>query len=145
MAYLLISHGLAGFLHVQITLSHFAEDTYRGTAYNNEEDEWFRMQVKTSLNVDCPEWMDWFHGGLQFQVEHHLFPRLPRHNLRKARTKVRALCLKHGVEYKEMGFVEGCIRVLRKMQQTAVAAGGLVKGDGGFYHSPLYAGLNAEG
>ncbi|CAE7833943.1 sld1 [Symbiodinium microadriaticum] len=50
LAYLLLSHALAGVLHVQITLSHFAEQTYHGQAYNDETDEWFHMQVKTSLN-----------------------------------------------------------------------------------------------
>merc|ERR1712146_713147 len=57
-----------------LLLSHFPEQTYHGQAYNDETDEWFHMQVKTSLNVDCPLYMDWFHGGLQFQVEHHLYP-----------------------------------------------------------------------
>jgi len=145
LAYLLVSHCLAGLLHVQITLSHFAEDTYHGMAYNDESDEWFRMQVKTSLNVDCPEHMDWFHGGLQFQVEHHLYPRLPRHNLRECRTMVRALCAKHGIEHKELPFLLGVKRVLDKLHETAAQARTLTKGDGGFYESAIYHGLNALG
>jgi len=145
VAYLLVSHGLAGFLHVQITLSHFAEDVYHGQAYNNDSDEWFRMQVKTTLNVDCPKWLDWFHGGLQFQVEHHLFPRLPRHNLRKARELVRAFCKKHDVEYKELGFFDGSVRLFRKMREVAHSARKLKKGSAGFYHSTLYEGMNAIG
>lgn len=83
IAWLVVSHALAGILHVQITISHFAEPVYHGHAYNSEDDEWFKMQLATTMNVDCPWWMDWFHGGLQFQIEHHLFPRIPRHNLRK--------------------------------------------------------------
>ena len=90
-AYIGMSHAVAGLLHVQITLSHFAEEVYHGQAYNDDTDEWFRMQVKTTLNIDCPTWMDWFHGGLQFQVEHHLWPRLPRHNLRAARDLTKKL------------------------------------------------------
>ena len=34
------------------------------------------------MDWSCPPWMDWFHGGLQFQIEHHIFPRAPRHRLR---------------------------------------------------------------
>lgn len=49
------------------------------------------------MNIDCPKYMDWFHGGLQFQVEHHLWPRLPRHNLRRARDLVKAFCTEHKV------------------------------------------------
>lgn len=145
LAYLLVSHGLAGLLHVQITLSHFAEPVYHGQAYNDEDDEWFKMQVRTSLNVDCPPFMDWFHGGLQFQVEHHLYPRLPRHNLRECRDEVKALCAKHAIEYKELPFLEGCARVLAKLEETALEARKLTKGDGGFYHSAIHHGLNALG
>ncbi|KAJ0971498.1 hypothetical protein J5N97_019457 [Dioscorea zingiberensis] len=39
--------------------------------------DWFEKQTMGSLDIACSPWMDWFHGGLQFQVEHHLFPRLP--------------------------------------------------------------------
>ncbi|KAF3031816.1 hypothetical protein E8E12_001790 [Didymella heteroderae] len=47
-------------------------------------------QLRTTINVECPEWLDWFYGALQFQAVHHLFPRLPRHNLRRAQ----GLCLR---------------------------------------------------
>ena len=40
-----------------------------------------------------------FTGGLNRQIEHHLFPTLPRHNLHKAQVLVRALCSKHGLYY----------------------------------------------
>lgn len=51
------------------------------------------------MNWSCPVWLDWFHGGLQFQIEHHLFPRMPRHNLRAAARHVRAACQQLGLEY----------------------------------------------
>lgn len=50
-------------------------------------------------NVSCPVWMDWFHGGLQYQIEHHLFPDLPRHQLRAASAYVRPMCAKLGIDY----------------------------------------------
>lgn len=145
MAYIMVSHSLAGVLHVQITLSHFAEEVYRGRAYNDDSDEWFRMQVKTTLNIDCPTWMDWFHGGLQFQVEHHLWPRLPRHNLREARALTKALCAKYDIQYNELTFFAGNVRMYKKLYETAVEARKLTKGDGGFYTSALYEGANAIG
>lgn len=145
VSFILLSHALAGVLHVQITLSHFAEEVYHGQAYNDDSDEWFRMQVKTTLNIDCPTWMDWFHGGLQFQVEHHLWPRLPRHNLRAARDLTKALCKKHDIQYNELGFIAGNKRMLGKLYQTAMEARKFSKGDGGFFSSGLYEGLNAIG
>lgn len=53
-------------------------ETYHGRAYSNKETEWYMMQLRTTMNVDTPAWLDWVHIGLQFQIEHHLFPRLPR-------------------------------------------------------------------
>jgi len=83
VTFVLISHGLAGILHVQITLSHFSMPVYIEPPL--ESDSFMIHQLKTSLDIDCPDWLDWFHGGLQFQAAHHLFPRVPRHNLRKLR------------------------------------------------------------
>ena len=117
---MLLSHVLAGVLHVQICLSHFARDTYHGKAYNGEEDEWFRMQCLTTLNIDCPWWMDWFHGGLQFQIEHHLWPRLPRHNLRHAQTLVKAFCKKHGVVYHNLPWIPAQIELIRCLKDAAL-------------------------
>jgi len=122
VAVVLLSHWLAGTLHVQICLSHFAQDTYHGHAYNGDQDEWFRMQVATTLNVDCPWWQDWFHGGLQFQVEHHLWPRLPRHNLRRAQVLVKQFCKEHEVEYRNLPWIEAQVQLIKKLKDTAMAA-----------------------
>jgi len=145
LAYIGMSHAVAGLLHVQITLSHFAEEVYHGQAYNDDTDEWFRMQVKTTLNIDCPTWMDWFHGGLQFQVEHHLWPRLPRHNLRAARDLTKKLCKKHDIEYHECTFFAGQKRMISKLYETALEARKTTKSDGGFYESQIWEGMNAIG
>jgi len=50
------------------------------------------QQLRTTKDIECPQWFDWFHGGLQFQAIHHLFPRIPRHNLRRVQGKVMKLC-----------------------------------------------------
>merc|ERR1719231_1432928 len=85
----MLSHAVAGILHVQIVLSHWSMHTYEGRAYNGADDEWYVTTMRTTMNVATPPWLDWVHIGLQFQIEHHLFPRLPRHNLRIARDMVR--------------------------------------------------------
>lgn len=58
------------------------------------------------MNWSCPEWMDWFHGGLQFQIEHHLFPRMPRHNLRAASKLVRRACREAELHYHSPTFCQ---------------------------------------
>jgi len=122
LVFLALSHGLAGILHVQITLSHFSMPTYCGMPYNSEDDDFLQTQLNGSLDIDCPEWFDWFHGGLQFQVEHHLWPRISRHNLRKVRPELRAFCARHGLRYNEVGFYEANAMVYRKLQETARSA-----------------------
>jgi len=110
ICFLLISHGLAGILHVQITLSHFSMPTYKDLPLKS--DSFLVHQLKTSLDIDCPEWLDWFHGGLQFQVVHHLFPRLPRHNLRKVRSLMMDFCSKNGLDYELVGFLAANNRMI---------------------------------
>merc|ERR1712187_194898 len=145
ITYVLISHGVSGILHVQICISHFAMGTYHGNAYNDESDEWFKMQVATTMNVDCPWWMDWFHGGLQFQIEHHLYPRLPRHNLRECSKYVKALCKKYKLHYHNPGFFQANVELIQCLKKTAVEAQKLKKGDGGFYESAIWETFNAQG
>ena len=64
------------------------------------------LQVRGTMNWSCPEWMDWFHGGLQYQIEHHLFPRMPRHNLREASKLVQPACKRLGLPYHSPTFFE---------------------------------------
>jgi fatty acid desaturase len=58
-------------------------------------------------------------GGLNHQIEHHLFPSLPRHNLHKVSSEVRALCAKHGLEYEACGMATGTQRVLARLAEVA--------------------------
>lgn len=122
LAYLLVSHGISGLLHVQITISHFAMDIYSNktdSKYVSAESSWLRTQLATTMNVDCHPMLDWLHGGLQFQIEHHLFPRVPRHNLRELRTHVKALCKKHDIPYHEYSFFESCKMVISRLKQVS--------------------------
>jgi len=114
--FILVSHALTFILHVQITLSHFA----MSTDPRKENESFIAYQLRTTMDVDCPLWMDWFHGGLQFQAIHHLFPRLPRHNLRWARGRVIEFCKQHGIEYKCVGFLEGNLMVLDQLRTVAL-------------------------
>ncbi|TRW46489.1 fatty acid desaturase family protein [Georgenia yuyongxinii] len=63
--------------------------------------DFLRRQVLMSRNVSGGRWVDTFMGGLNFQVEHHLFPSMARPNLRKVAPTVRAHCQELGVRYTE--------------------------------------------
>eukprot|EP00756_Hemistasia_phaeocysticola_P063278 Hpha_TRINITY_DN6756_c0_g2::TRINITY_DN6756_c0_g2_i1::g.110851::m.110851/K13076/SLD; sphingolipid 8-(E)-desaturase len=122
----LLSHGICGLLHVQITLSHFSMETFDtqpGTIHRFEGDDYLRHQLATSLDVDCPRSLDWLHGGLQFQAVHHLWPRLPRHRLREARDKyLLPLCKRHGLEYHSLPFGPAVLKTLVLLKQQAEEA-----------------------
>ncbi|EXX79888.1 hypothetical protein RirG_001300 [Rhizophagus irregularis DAOM 197198w] len=75
--------------------------------------------LRTTMDVDCPWWMDWFHGGLQFQAIHHLFPRVPRHNLRDCQRLVNEFCKEVGLEYHLYGFIKGNGIVLGALRDVA--------------------------
>jgi fatty acid desaturase len=60
-------------------------------------------QVLSSRNVSPHPVWDYLFGGLNYQVEHHLFPTMPRVHLRRARAIVRPFCQARGLEYTEVG------------------------------------------
>ncbi|KAI5959600.1 SLD [Candida pseudojiufengensis] len=109
--YVMVSHMATMLVHVQITLSHFA----MSTSDLGVSESFPSRQIRTTMDVDCPEWFDFFHGGLQFQAIHHLFPRLPRHNLRQAQPYVIRFCEKVGLSYSIYGFGEGNDIVIGKL------------------------------
>ena len=63
--------------------------------------------------------LDYSAGGLNYQIEHHLFPTLPRHNLSKVQQKVQQLCEKHGLHYENCGMAAGTVRVLQRLAHVA--------------------------
>jgi len=67
----------------------------------DDELGFLRRQVVTSRNLSCSPLMGFFFGGLDTQIEHHLFPTMPRANLRRARMIVRPFCDQLGIAYVE--------------------------------------------
>jgi len=67
--------------------------------------DFLRRQVLTSRNVRGGTWVDFTLGGLNYQIEHHLFPTMPRPNLRIAQPVVRAFCAAKGIEYAQCGWL----------------------------------------
>jgi delta8-fatty-acid desaturase len=113
--FVFVSHAITALLHVQITLSHYA----MSTDVRGEKEEFVKFQLRTTMDVNCYEWLDWLHGGLQYQVVHHLFPRLPRHNLRKASYELIKFCKEHYLEYKRYSFFTGNVVIISHLSSVA--------------------------
>ncbi|KAF2758649.1 fatty acid/sphingolipid desaturase [Pseudovirgaria hyperparasitica] len=123
IGFVVISHASTMLLHVQITLSHWGMPT----SNLGPIESFPQHQLRTTMDVECPEWLDWLHGGLQFQAVHHLFPRVPRHNLRSLQVLVKEFCSKTQVQYKCFSFIEGNKVVLGRLEEVAAMITELVQ------------------
>jgi delta8-fatty-acid desaturase len=115
ITFLFISHMVTAPLHVQLTLSHFA----MSTANLGIHESFAQKMLRTTMDVDCPPWLDFVHGGLQFQVVHHLYPHIPRHNLRRAQKYVKEFCHDVGIPYVIFGFARGNKEVISRLGEVA--------------------------
>lgn len=98
VAFIAIHQGLFG-LYLGCSFA----PNHKGMLTLTDEDEldFLRRQVLTSRNVRGGWLIDSALGGLNYQIEHHLFPSMPRPNLRHAQPLVRAFCAERGVHYQE--------------------------------------------
>jgi delta8-fatty-acid desaturase len=123
IGFVLVSHMITMILHVQITLSHWGMPT----SDFGPAESFPQRQLRTTMDVDCPAWMDFVHGGLQFQAVHHLFPRVPRHNLRECQSLVRQFCKKTDLKYQCYGFAEGNGIVLGRLDEVGKMVGMMIE------------------
>eukprot|EP00761_Pharyngomonas_kirbyi_P011902 gb/GECH01011928.1/.p1 GENE.gb/GECH01011928.1/~~gb/GECH01011928.1/.p1 ORF type:complete len:488 (+),score=87.31 gb/GECH01011928.1/:1-1464(+) len=111
-----VAYFLSGILHVQITLSHWPLPMHKGVT----DKSFVESQIATSQNIITYWWNDWFYGGLNYQIEHHLFPRIPRNKLRTIRKEyVKPFCEKHNLPYQEVGFIEGIQNLWHALRQVS--------------------------
>ncbi|RPF31512.1 acyl-CoA desaturase [Streptomyces sp. TLI_185] len=82
---------------------------------NGERWGHLHRQVLTSRNIRGGILTDWFLGGLNYQIEHHVFPSMPRPHLRLAQPLVRAHCRELGIPYAETGLVDSYRQALRHL------------------------------
>jgi len=79
-----------------------------------------RKQVLTSRNIRGNVLIDHAMGGLNYQIEHHLFARMPRPNLRRAQPLVAAFCARQGISYAETGLVDSYVQTVRHLRDVGV-------------------------
>jgi len=85
-----------------IFCGHVAEHTasYAEGTRTKGRGQWYAMQVEASNDFEVPWAVSVLCGGLDRQIEHHLFPKLPPQRLRELAPEVRRLCEEHGVRYR---------------------------------------------
>lgn len=84
--------------------------------------DFLRRQVLTSRNVRGRWLLTAALGALNYQIEHHLFPSMPSHKLRRCQPFVRDFCAAHGVDYREAGLIASYSQALRSLRAAGRAA-----------------------
>ena len=82
-----------------------------------------RRQVVTARNIRGGWLTTFMLGGLNYQIEHHLFPSMPRPNLRRVQGLVRDFCSATDLGYSEESFVESFRQIIQHLSDAGVAAG----------------------
>ncbi len=84
--------------------------------------DFLQRQVLTSRNIRGNRMMDYLMGGLNYQVEHHLFPNMPRPSLAKAAKIVREYCSKHNIPYTETSLLASYGIVISYLNRVGLSA-----------------------
>jgi fatty acid desaturase len=96
VAFIGVHRALAGFYLASI----FAPN-HKGMPilYGDGRPDFLHEQVLTARNISGSLLTDFWYGGLNYQIEHHLFPGLARNRLSRAAPLVREYCASHGLDY----------------------------------------------
>ncbi|SDH56777.1 fatty acid desaturase family protein [Microbacterium pygmaeum] len=128
LVFLVLSPGIAfAFLGVQLGLF----GVYMGMAFAPNHKgmpivpadvkiDFLRRQVLMSRNIRGSRLLDTAMGGLNYQIEHHLFPSMPRPHLRAASTIIEAYCRERGVTYTETGLWQSYGIVVRYINRVGL-------------------------
>lgn len=95
---------------------------HKGMAIFSEDSrvDFLRQQVLTSRNLKAHPVTDFLFGPLGCQIEHHLFPAMPRNNQRKAERVVKAFCEERGIAYHETSVLQSYREILQHLHQASV-------------------------
>jgi fatty acid desaturase len=121
LAFLAVQLGVFGF-----SMGASFAPNHKGMAIipEGERVDFLSKQVLTSRNVGSSRLMSHALGGLNFQIEHHLFPNMARPHLRRASVLVKQHCAQHGIPYTETTLLQSWGIVVAYLNRVGLAAGG---------------------
>ena len=91
---------------------------HKGMPHPTGDEDYLRKQVLTSRNVRGGWLVDVALGGLNYQIEHHLFPGMPTPSLRKVQPMVEQYCAEIGVSYEQTGLIESYRQALAHLHEV---------------------------
>jgi fatty acid desaturase len=117
IAFLLVHQALFG-VYLGMTFA----PNHKGMPHPTGDEDYLRKQVLTSRNVHGGWLTDAALGGLNYQIEHHLFPGMPTPNLRKAQPIVQAYCAELGVTYEQTSLITSYRQALAYLHEVGAPA-----------------------
>lgn len=117
VVFIVIQQGLFG-----VYLGASFAPNHKGMPILRQEDkhDFLRRQVLTSRNIRGGWFTDLALGGLNYQIEHHLFPSMPRPSLRRSQPLIREFCQQHGVPYCQASLVGSYAQALRYLHAVGM-------------------------
>ena len=82
-----------------------------------KEFSWMELQMRTSRSLKGGFLVHWFYGGLNTQIEHHLFPKAPRFNLLKVQDMTREFAKRYNIDYFETTPIEAYIQINKALEE----------------------------
>ncbi|MFG3600408.1 acyl-CoA desaturase [Micromonospora chersina] len=115
IAFLLVNQGVLG-----LYLGGSFAPNHKGMPILGADDnlDYLRRQALTSRNVRGGRFVDVALGGLNYQIEHHLFPSMPCPNLRSARPLIQRFCAEHNIDYHETSLGRSWAQALRHLHDV---------------------------
>jgi len=118
LIFYLISEFIGGSATALIVfMNHYACEQLKKV--EGKDADFLTLQLATTKNVNPGPFIDWFAGGLNYQIEHHLFPTIPRHNLPKIKPLVEEFCKQYNLPYVSQSYSECLSAVEVRLAQVA--------------------------
>jgi len=119
VVFILVQQGLFG-----VYLGASFAPNHKGMPILRQKDnhDFLRRQVLTSRNIRGGWFTDLALGGLNYQIEHHLFPSMPRPSLRRSQPLIREFCQQHGLPYCQASLVGSYAQALRYLHAVGTEA-----------------------
>jgi fatty acid desaturase len=90
------------------------------TLPSNSKLDFLRKQVITARNIKAGWFPDFWYGGLNYQIEHHLFPSLPRNRLGQAQAIIKDYCAERSIPFAETSIVGSYAAILQVLHEVSI-------------------------
>jgi len=107
--FLILYFVLSGWLAFGFITNHLGCEVFEKD--ESESLTWMELQMRTSRSLSGGKFIHWFYGGLNTQIEHHLFPKAPRFNLLKIQKMTREFAKKHNMKYFETTPIQAYVQI----------------------------------